>query len=1022
MNRAKKAPAPRPKGQGAAAARQMGLLLDLSPEGMDNNEDNADLEAELLAITGDKPSSKQKGSGKTPLPMEHIERMAALCMKDLDDEEEDDDEDLENDEDLMAELNDVLDDVDDKAPSPPKPSPACERRPQVQSAPSGMEESQESMLEERLSMYQSAIKNAKTAGEGSKARRYERGLKTLESMLVSVKKGKKINIEEIPPPVATGSKPAPTEALPPKLEPVESQFKKEEENATSLQTQATRPNLPIPSIETSPPLPSPDYPAPQKFAPPPVPKKPTLMPPTQPALLPKLSPSTPLQQSLASTPETPIISPLTPTKPPSVAPTGVKGLLLSRQREYKLAALQAKQSGDNELAKKYYIIAKKFDPVLESLDKGEPVDINNIAPPPGELVMTRSVPVTRPTPPASSPTPQATETALPPAPRNVTEALQQRMERYQSAAAQAKAKGDDRKARMHERIVKQYQDAIRAHKAGRSINLSELPVPPGFPPIQGTDGSGGDQSIMGVLETAMKLANQPEDGEEDEDGIQERGKPAGHPVTAKSPGSAQPVQSKGGVPAIGQGNAKPTLKLGTKAQQQLEFLEGRKKQLMQAALRSKQKNDLEGAKQHLRNAKGLDPMIEAAKGGLPVDITKVPPAPINEEDFRLVQQRGVKIPQKTAEQYTQLMELLKEQYDMCIKYSKQFTHLGNVAETTRFEKMAEDCKKHIDILKVSHGKGYALPKFHYEERTFNITKIFPSLSSSDMILTVVKGINLPAPQGVSPNDLDAFVRFEFPFPSSEEAQRDKTNTIRNTNNPEFKEQFKLNIIRGHRALKRVVQSKGIKFEVVHKGGLFKNDRVVGTGQLKLDGLESKCEIREIVELLEGRKPTGGKLDVVVCIREPLGGQQLESVTEKWLVIDPLTLPPVAVPKSKPKNDVSNSPPSFKLHSLSLLSFDKERTERKILEYKCEHREPPRDLLMKHRDLCQHIQWQMNLLEKPSPDVCKGYQIILEKFIDGFENSVGRFSKEGNRDAAKDALARCQMVKKELENFKRKRPS
>ncbi|KAG2471187.1 C2D1B protein, partial [Polypterus senegalus] len=81
---------------------EMGLLLDLSPEGMDNNEDNADLEAELLAITGDKPSSKQKGSGKTPLPMEHIERMAALCMKDLDDEEEDDDEDLENDEDLMV--------------------------------------------------------------------------------------------------------------------------------------------------------------------------------------------------------------------------------------------------------------------------------------------------------------------------------------------------------------------------------------------------------------------------------------------------------------------------------------------------------------------------------------------------------------------------------------------------------------------------------------------------------------------------------------------------------------------------------------------------------------------------------------------------------------------------------------------------------------------------------------------------------------------------------------------------------
>lgn len=33
--------------------------------------------------------------------------------------------------------------------------------------------------------------------------------------------------------------------------------------------------------------------------------------------------------------------------------------------------------------------------------------------------------------------------------------------------------------------------------------------------------------------------------------------------------------------------------------------------------------DMTGAAQHLRHAKGLDPMISAAKSGLPVDITKV---------------------------------------------------------------------------------------------------------------------------------------------------------------------------------------------------------------------------------------------------------------------------------------------------------------------------------------------------------------------------------------------------------------
>ncbi|KAL0200354.1 hypothetical protein M9458_003541, partial [Cirrhinus mrigala] len=52
------------------------------------------------------------------------------------------------------------------------------------------------------------------------------------------------------------------------------------------------------------------------------------------------------------------------------------------------------------------------------------------------------------------------------------------------------------------------------------------------------------------------------------------------------------------------------------------FLEGRKKQYMKAALQAKQKNDLEQAKTLLRAAKGLDPLIESARSGKTVDVTK----------------------------------------------------------------------------------------------------------------------------------------------------------------------------------------------------------------------------------------------------------------------------------------------------------------------------------------------------------------------------------------------------------------
>ncbi|KAG5854056.1 hypothetical protein ANANG_G00033470 [Anguilla anguilla] len=323
MSRSRNAPA---RGQGAAKARQMGLLLDLDG-GADLGGDDGALEAELLSLVGGggQPGGKKNG-GRAPVPMEDIERMAALCMKDLDEDEEgDDDGDLESDADLLAELNDVLDEEEERSPSPAPPESA---RP-------------------------AAIGNAKAAGESSKARRYDRGLKTLQSLLSSVKKGKPINEEDIPPPVATGANPAP-ESQPEPIRRVER-----------------------PSSE----------PAPA----PPVNEKPLRdapAPPSRPQLL------TPPQKTLAVTPGTPLISPLTPSQP-DTQHSEAKSLVLSRQREYKLAAIQAKQGGDTDLAKRHYLTAKRLDVVVEALDRGEPLDIGALPPPPGDVVAESPAPPTQ---------------------------------------------------------------------------------------------------------------------------------------------------------------------------------------------------------------------------------------------------------------------------------------------------------------------------------------------------------------------------------------------------------------------------------------------------------------------------------------------------------------------------------------------------------------------------------------------------------------------------------------------------
>lgn len=974
----------------------MGLLLDLSPDGGMNDEGNDDeLEAELLNLVGGGGgggrSQGRKVEGKAPVPMAEIERMAALCMKDLDDEEIGDD-DLDDD-DLLAELNEVLEDDEDQPPAhaPPAVTPTAPKvnatsHSSPPAAPRGAT-GLESQLLERIEMYKTAISNAKAAGETSKVRRYDRGFKTLQSMLTSVRKGKPINEEEIPPPVALGGKPNIT---------AESESIKEREP-------------PQPTFIPSPPTNQ----KPLREA---APTAPNVRP---------LHLTPPQKPTVAITPETPAISPLTPSQP-DAQHSELKQAVLSRQREYKMAAIHSKQSGNIDQAKQHYLTAKKLDMLVEALDRDEPVDLSSLPPPPGDVVAEHCAPPppqsSKPAAPAA-PAPTQVAKADLPAPSTLAEALQQRMDIYKSAAEGAKSKGDDRKARMHQRIVKQYQDAIRAHKAGRPVNLSDLPVPPGCPPLQGSEG--GQQNFMGVLETAMKIANQDVDGEDEEEGGQrEAAKPAVRPAAQKAKSPAP--QAPGGSSA---------LKLGPKAQQQVDFLLLRRQAFLRAALRSKQMKDMTGAAQHLRHAKGLDPMITAAKSGLPVDISKIPSAPVSEEDYSLARSRTSPLSPRSSEQYHGLMDLLRKQHEKCLGNTQQFIQLGSVSEALKFEKLAEECMKNIETLKNAHAKGQPVPKCRTEERTFNTVKIYSNLTLNELMLYIIRGINLPAPSGVSPNDLDASVKFDFPFPSAEEAQRDKTSTVKNTSSPEFKEQFKLNINRGHRGFKRVVQSKGIKFEISHKGGLFKTDKVVGTAQLKLEALENHCDIREIIEVMDGRKPTGGKLEVRVKIREPLSGVDVHPVTEKWLVLEPVSSlsPPerqkerAPSPRSKPRHEESSrsshpnkSPPQYKLHSFSLLNYDRERLERKIAEYQKARRDPPSDLISQHKEVTHRLHWQKTQLERGSPAMLTEYENVLRRLVQGLADSVKKFSSQGNRDAAKDVLGRLKMVESELESLKRKR--
>ncbi|GCB66270.1 hypothetical protein scyTo_0014975 [Scyliorhinus torazame] len=673
---------------------RLGLFVDFSGEDMmmntEEDGDDGDLEAELAEITGKTPATKPKPKEKTPLPMDHIEQMAEECMKDVD-ENEDYDDDLENDEELLAELKEMVQEDEDESANSPVP---------IESAPGPMNQltvsqSQsnaisvnagglQDILEDRLQMYRVAISNSKETGETSKMRRYERGLKTLQTLLASAKKGKKIEEAEIPPPVATGKSSA-TTLQPDGLSAKGLEAEYVEDGIAEMHQDAPRPAdeelLPKPNVTVLPVMSS--IPEPQSIT----------------------ESVTSVQSEITdvSTTADTVINDSS-----GCDDTKTKVLLIGRQEEYKLAALRAKQQGDISKAKEYLKTSKKFDVVIKALDRGEPVDLSNLPPSPADASAQEKSPspssvVTLPDQQGMDPKtepPVAVESGLPPPPKDILEALHQRMEKYKTAAAQAKTNGNDRKARMHERIAKQYQDAIRAHKAGRKVDFADLPVPPGFSPIPGVEETSGDHGIVGALEAASGLATaeiEEEVATEDENGTPQLAtqspvakkptKLADHGIQTAGPTLTLPAASEERQSPKPLKKPTPNDQLIQLTQQQLEFIQNRKQQYMKAAVQAKQKKNLEQAKHFLRTAKGFDPMIVAIQSGKPVDISKVPSPPDAEgdddDDFIMVHHKDVQISPKMDEVYTQLMNLLKEQYEKCMSYSKQFIHLGNVAETTR---------------------------------------------------------------------------------------------------------------------------------------------------------------------------------------------------------------------------------------------------------------------------------------------------------------------------------------------------
>ncbi|XP_041980065.1 coiled-coil and C2 domain-containing protein 1-like isoform X2 [Aricia agestis] len=781
----------KPSGGKRGNLSQYGLIdipnLD-DDEPLDLSDDDGDLEAELAAISGGggKPRKPKKLAA---VPAADLDAMIAASLRDIpsDDEGSGDDDDP----DLLNELSELA--IDDEQAPPPslRPAPA---------PPSGsVDNSTVSLLQERISNYTIAEKSAKEKGDNTRARRYGRGLKTLQDLLEQAKAGKPINNEEIPPAV---SLPKPAAEDPAALAPPP--------RSTSIPTSPDTPSAPEVPPRTRQPEPAPE-PKPEPKEPPPI---------------------------------------LTPENEDDPKAEGLK-FILRRKEEFKAAALACKHAGDKALALEHLKVVKQFDLVVQAYRAGQEMDLNELPTPDAIAAAFKSQPTASETQGSAGPAPDApTEAPGLITASTIDEALKQRLAHFKEQEAKAKEEGNSSKARRLGRVVKQFQDAIRMHAAGKPVPLDELPTPNGYAPFP----TGG-------------VAPKP---------AAPRPAPAPSPAPSSAPSSAP--------------SPAPSARRASNYEKQLALLRLRQKQFKDAAYREKKNGNIEGAREYLRSAKGFEPLIRAAEGGLPVDVTSLPLPPAAgktlDEAFDVISAEDCTpakddVSLEDDDVLSHMGQQLKSQLRLCATNRDHCRAMGDVAEANRYERLALQTKQDLDLVRVAQRLNQDPPKFHYENRQFSIVQCNTELPDNVLELNIVRGVAYNVP---NPSDVDTYVKFEFGYPP-EAPVSDRTAVIKDTSSPQYDATFTLPIARTSRNCQRFFKRHAIKLEVYSRGGWFSKDSLLGTVNVKLAPLETTVTIHDSFPLMDGRKAAGGTLEVRARVRSPLGAPQVVKEVHRWLVLD-----------------------------------------------------------------------------------------------------------------------------------------
>ena len=114
--------------------------------------------------------------------------------------------------------------------------------------------------------------------------------------------------------------------------------------------------------------------------------------------------------------------------------------------------------------------------------------------------------------------------------------------------------------------------------------------------------------------------------------------------------------------------------------------------------------------------------------------------------------------------YKHLIETLKQQIEIATESYKHFTNMGDISNATKFNKIARESIQDLDALRNANKLGEPVPLYHYEKRSYETIDCNSDLTDNDLELTIIRAINLSCPKDYKADNLNTYVKFEFPFP------------------------------------------------------------------------------------------------------------------------------------------------------------------------------------------------------------------------------------------------------------------